>query len=401
MTVNGLQGARSAKVTGLETLQCPQEKGTKAKFETFMELLENHIGLSWPSGADIKHVMKHGKDPHIPQPQDLSDADKKSDWKVIGWTDGVKEYFQRVAVLTENKRNLFSLMYMNLSQITQSKIKCTKGYETANNDMDPMWLKEKLEDIMIEMENDAKPKEMLIDDQMQRVLNMKQGDTESNDIFVKLMMREIKAIEKHSGIFLWGKHQDDTFASDVNKAKLAHRICYKKDMDSAEEKEAKRICKLVLKEKIWAMAILKRSNTGRFQHLLTKLHNDYLMGHNGYPDTVAEVLKLLNHYKPEPEVRQSLPPSSRQPGNRNSSGRSRSPPPQSGNRNGGRRGPSVAFVQASEPPPVLFLQGTNRSWHPHVTCHTCGHKGHYNSDCPLAANERFHRRNQTNATVEE
>ena len=70
-------------------------------------------------------------------------------------------------------------------------------------------------------------------------------------------------------------------------------------MDAPTEKESKEVEKRKLKERIMAMAVLKRADKRGFGNLQIGLKNKYLLGINEYSTTIGDLLKVLNHYKPE------------------------------------------------------------------------------------------------------
>ena len=106
---------------------------------------------------------------------------------------------------------LFSLLHDNLSKLMKSKVKSKKGYAKEEEDKDTIWLLKFLEGVSLNFEED-KPKLLAVDDQMESIMKIKQGDT-TNEDFVKLITKELKVNEKHGGDFLWGKTQDQEYAS--------------------------------------------------------------------------------------------------------------------------------------------------------------------------------------------
>ena len=65
------------------------------------------------------------------------------------------------------------------------------------------WLLNALDEIMVRFE-EVKPKILSLDDQMERIMKMKQGGETTNKDFLKTVTKEIKVYEKHGGNFLWG-----------------------------------------------------------------------------------------------------------------------------------------------------------------------------------------------------
>ena len=99
------------------------------------------------------------------------------------------------------------------------------------------------------------------------------------------------------------------------------------------------------------MAFLLGCDRSRYGKLIEDLENDYLQGRNNYPTTVVAAYNLLTNWKQE-------------------------------NRAGWRppTADGVAFTNADD--------GKKAPIKRNVTCHKCGVKGHYATDCPELAAER-------------
>jgi hypothetical protein len=354
-------------VKGLKTLITPDEGGTKKDYEDFLERIHNHVMITWSWGKDIAHVVKNTEDPSIEEPKDLPTEDEGKKWKVRLWEQAVDRYGSRMATLEGNKEALYALVTSSLSPIAKSKLRGKQGFKKAEEDTDPIWLLTQLEDIMVRFE-EVKPKLLAVDDQMQRIMNMRQGTDSTNEEFVKLLIKELKVYEKHGGDFLWGEKQESDL-DEVLKRKMAdHKTVSGTDMTDEEQKEQVRLIKKELREEIVATAILKRADKKRYGNLLIHMKNNYLMGNNLYPNTVADVLRILDNYEKE------------WPGGvKPSNGDGKNTPP--GDRTQKRTG--VLFAQASEKK-VAYLRGTNNSFFGNITCNLCKIKGHYMSHCPVA-----------------
>ena len=70
-------------------------------------------------------------------------------------------------------------------------------------------------------------------------------------------------------------------------------------MDAPTKKESEEVEKRKLKEHIMVIWVLKRADKRRFGNLQIGLKNKYLLGIDKYPTTIGDLLKILNHYKPE------------------------------------------------------------------------------------------------------
>ena len=384
-SITGTSGGRTSNVEGLKELKCPEEGGTKKEYESFLDKLENFVTIQWPNGSDVGYIVQNARDFPVPEPESQTDEEKKVDWKQRLWSQKVDRYGIRMENMEMNKTALYALIMNNISKIVKSKLRSKTGYEMANASNNPLWLFETLEDIMLNFE-EVKPKVLAIDDQMERIMNLKQNES-SNEDFVKTVSKELKVYEKHGGDFLWGLEQIDGLNERLNKAQLEYKQSNNNlDMPPARIAEERSILKKGLKEEILAMAILKRADPRRYGSLQTTLKNSYLFKDDNYPKTIADTLRVLNNYT------QDLVPLT----NTHADGGGRSGG--SSIRNGGQSASSrgIAFLQTTGGN-CSFLKGTDNGFHPEITCYLCGIKGHYKGNCPVATNSNGAkiRRNRT------
>ena len=192
----------------------------------------------------------------------MTNEEEKVKWKKRLWDQEVDRYGTRCAALEENKEALYAVVMEGVSKITKSKLKSKNGYSAADEANDSLWLLGSLEDIMINFE-EVKPKILAIDDQMERIMRLKQGES-TNEDFLKQVIKELKVYEKHGGDFLWGNVQDSELVNRVASAKARYGVANTNAdgtpaaMPEAQVKEHTAIAKKALKEEIVAMAVLKR-----------------------------------------------------------------------------------------------------------------------------------------------
>ena len=166
-----------------------------------------------------------------------------------------------MARLEDNVGALYSLINDGLSKIMKAKVRGKQGFNKAQEEKDALWMLKTIEDITLNFE-ETKPKFLAIDDQMERIMKVKQGDA-TNEDYIKMVSKELKVYENHGGDFLWGKTQ--VRASAV-RSKLALDEFKRNNnvMATAEEtEEINDFIKKALKEEILAMAFLKRADKKR------------------------------------------------------------------------------------------------------------------------------------------
>ena len=193
-SASGNAGSRLTEVKGLKLLKSPEEGGTKREYQEFLDKLENHVTMAWEEGADIGQVISSGELPDMDMPVDITDEEEKSKLKQRMWILKVDAYVARDAALKGNVIALYALMTTNFSKMIKSKVQSKMGYTKANKANDAIWLLEIVEDIMINFE-DTKPKTTSLDDQMETIMTLRQGD-ESNADFIKLVNKELKVDRK-------------------------------------------------------------------------------------------------------------------------------------------------------------------------------------------------------------
>ena len=115
------------------------------------------------------------------------------------------------------------------------------------------------------------------------------------------------------------------------------------------------------------MTVLKQADKSRYGNLQISLKNSYFLGKHNYPDTIPDVLQVLNNYKTEWTPNTAHPPTS--PGSAGTAGRNS----------------AMSFLQSSDDG-VSFLQATNNSFFPAIICRLCITKGHYQTHFPVVTN---------------
>ena len=352
---------RASEVADLKTLTAPAEGGTKKEYEEFLEIIASHITVNWEEGNDIGELVRYNKEPILPTPKDISDEDQKSRLKLRMWEISVQTYCDRENQLKRNKHALFALIKDGVSKMIRSKLKSKYEFTKSEVNGDVLWLLEALDDIMLNFENN-KPNILALDDQNERIAKLRQKESMGNEVFIKLIQKELKVLEKHGGSYLWGTDQEKEKDQMMNNVLNEYKQTNNKEMPEKDKSDELARIKGIIQEKIISMAIIKRSCTKRYKTLKVDLQNSFLKGRDDYPTTIEDALHLLNNYKCEKTTE--------------SNARSRSA--------------ATSFMQMTGGAniEIKFLKGTNGSFFPEVICRRCGMRGHYQSRCPIAINER-------------
>ena len=105
----------------------------------------------------------------------------------------------KVDLLNENKVSLFSFMVNNVSKITKGKLKSKADFKVKEEQGDVIWLMESLDDIIVKFER-VKPNILSLDDQLERIMLLRQNESTSNEDFIKMVKKEVDIFEKHGGM---------------------------------------------------------------------------------------------------------------------------------------------------------------------------------------------------------
>ena len=382
-------GFRSTTVKGLKQLKAPEEDGTEQDLEDFMTVLTDEVTITWTSGGDLGYFLEALEEPEINEPDPLTAAEENNKRKVKEYDRLMDKYHSRKDDLEANISAMYQLIMSNVSSTMRNKIKATIGHLEASKKKDLAWLMSTVDDIVSGYEEGVAPAELALDDALEHIFEMRQKRTESNEQFVKSMLRSIKAYERRGGPFLWTPANEQELKKFMDKAKLDFTAASpnRNAMTQDQEDNARRVQKKAIKERGIAMSILKRANKERFGDLMNELKNDYLKRPGGspsdaFPKTIGDVLKLLENWQPSSagvRARGLQIDGTRRSTQRPGANRS----PASGTRN-----PGVSFAQSGEgQAQVCFLRGKNDSFFPAITCRLCKIKGHYQSHCPVTKDD--------------
>jgi len=142
------------------------------------------------------------EDPVIPEPKDMTEDEEKVKWRKRLWDQEVDRYGTRCAALEENKGALYAVVMDGVSKIIKLKLKSKTGYSSADKTSCSLWLLGSLEDIMINFE-EVKPMILAIDDQMEWIMRLKQGES-TNEDFLKQVVKDLKCMRNTEAIFFGG-----------------------------------------------------------------------------------------------------------------------------------------------------------------------------------------------------
>ena len=271
-------GFRSTTVKGLKKLKVPEEDGTEQDLEEFLTTLSDELIITWTSGGDLGHVLEEHEEPEIKEPDPLTAEEEKDKRKEKEYDRLMAKFHARKDDLEANVAAMYQLIMSNVSSAMRNKIKATSGHLEASQKKDLVWLRSVLDDIVSGYEEGVAPAKLALDDALEQIFKMRQKKDETNEAFVKTMLRAIKAYERRGGPFLWTPAKEKELKAAMVEAKSDFVAASSAGaaMTREQEDDARRIKRKTVKERSIAMSILKRTDKDRFGDLLKELSNDFL-----------------------------------------------------------------------------------------------------------------------------
>src|SRR5210317_1239711 len=233
------------EVKDIKELKCPEEGGTKQQYDDFLRKVKDQIGVGWMDGELIVEMIESRAETSTVVPADLDGTPTESEKAM--WLEEVKLAAASSRNHKDNKKAFYTLLFSYLSKATRTKVEGTEGYDMATKS--PVWLLATLDDIMMGFEK-VSPTILAMDDQMCRIANLKQKESETNNDFVNGVMKEVKVFNKHGGKFLWGSKQDEELKKELTDAKTRHLADKASKMDDVEVKAATARIKKKIENKI-------------------------------------------------------------------------------------------------------------------------------------------------------
>ena len=327
--------------------KCPDLKGhiydaTDARqsdqfIKTTREIGE-YVGRTYKYGGDIRLAVEKLSSPTIIAPDDHA-VDAGPSAKRI-WEKMIDEYVRRISYLDENIKTLYSLVWGQCSDVIRQKVESHKDYEDIASSGDGIKLLVLLKGISFHFQS-QKYLPHSIHEALKRYYNCSQGRYATTQAYMEHFQNVVDVVTTSGGSIAGHKGVEDTLISklpgEVTRETITD-IQLKKVLEESTERST-------------AIAFLLGCDRSRYGKLIEDLENDFLQGRDNYPTTVVAVYNLLTNWKQENRA--------------------------------GWRAPTadgVAFANADD--------GKKAAKPRNVTCHKCGVKGHYATDCPELAAER-------------
>ena len=203
----------------------------------------------------------------------------------LKYNNQFKEWQARTKELDESLSKTFTIIHGQCNRAMKAKIEEDPKWDTIDSACDPIGLLNIIKSVAHNNETQRNPIVSLILAQ-QRLMNMKQGDNQSNESY-RLKFENQAGIIQNMGAELYQQPalelvSKQTFNKDYNSLKPGEQIQAK---ETATD--------------LWkATLFITNSNPNRFDQLKKELHNQYISGDTKcYPTTFNDAYNRLNQHK--------------------------------------------------------------------------------------------------------
>jgi hypothetical protein len=196
-----------------------------------------------------------------------------------------KEWQYRVTALDESLNKTFTIIHGQCNRAMKAKIEEDPNWEIIDSNCDPLGLLTIIKSIAHNNESQRNPTVSLIQAE-KRLLNMTQGDGQTNDSYRLKFENQASVIENMGGQLYRNSTLD-----------IASNEVYKKDYDKLTDDEKNKIKEAATE--LWkASLFIINSNQSKFDQLKKELHNNYISGDiKSYPSTFNNAYNRLNQHK--------------------------------------------------------------------------------------------------------
>lgn len=253
----------------------------------------------------------------------------------------VKQYYNRLLALQQNKQKLYGILWGQSSSGLQEVIKADEEYADKSSKFDCIWLLEKLNLVSAGVDKKANKYSSLVR-AITAFVTMRQGPTKSNDSFQKRVEANAISMELAGGSHIMFSPQIATIADKTSGA-------------SKEEKE---------KNRFKAIIMILRADPGRYASLQESLFKGVYKGRDEFPETPTEAYDLLQRISSDISLYTT---------GTTRFGRFRF-------RNRHKVG-MVSFMQQGSKGSKHLTPDRDGKVHPEIKCHNCGREGHYANQC--------------------
>ena len=208
-------------------------------------------------GDDLRPIYHKLEEATINKPDDISEEESRSKFKLKKWELTVEHYFEREKQLEQNKNILYGVVWGQSSGAMKAKLQAMKEFKERYATSDCVWLLKAIQSISFSF--DAQRYRILaLDKAKTSYFSCKQGTSKDISEYYKLFKTKVEIIEHH-GVNVW----TDQAIIDDEVNEIDDSITDREEILEATENEKKAATKRA-KDKTIALNFLVRSDAKKY-----------------------------------------------------------------------------------------------------------------------------------------
>ena len=357
--------------------QLHTERKKRGQFQDTLDALKALASTEYKK--EIRYLdplFRKLEEPNIPlpvKPEKIAIKKEDGDYEYVEdpvkmdvYREEVKSYVSKNERLKHTETALYNIAWGQCSRLMKNKLQTNADFEDIEEAHDISSLLKAIRDISHQIDNNISVYESL-DDLLKQFYLYRQQPNEDNAMHLKRFKEYVDVLE-HFGSTVF---EDSSLVKyEMTKAVQAKDARASSDHGSTFKDKAK--------QKYLATCLLRRSNMKVYGQLMRELRDQYLQGHDNYPNTLEKAYSLLQHHscarrnngmtgtsttdRAQQQDRQN--PNDIVPGIQHSQQR---------NLQSGRD--KVAKDKS-------VVRGADGRCNSRILCYHCGHYGHYSDNCP-------------------
>ena len=248
----------------------------KVTFEIFREKMSNFIERKMEYGNEISGIVKTYEDvlktfKKDGLPEKLTGDDADDTMLIAIQKEEISLYVKKKAKMASHIKSIYAKIWGQCSEALQNMIKYLKDYEPNEKKKDVQWLLEELNKITTGIDTFSN-KHLTLLNAIKSFVNMKQGQQESDDSFLKRTKAMVETLKLAGGGHILYSPQLSTALSPHSPS------------EDEKREEVDRMC---------AVHLLQAADPHRYRSLNEELLHASYVGRNEYPTTPANAYELL------------------------------------------------------------------------------------------------------------
>ena len=338
-----------------QVFQLQAEQRKKGQFQETLDQLWIYSSSIYKK--DIKHLkilFTQLEQPQLPKPE-LSSQPSTSDEAIF--KEEIRQYIKDRKSLETTLASLYNVVWGQCSKLLQNKLKSSKHYSNFDNNSDVAALLKEIKTLSNKIEENTSIYDSLHEAKV-KFYRYQQADDDTLADHMRNFKDLCQTIEYHGGDIFFDKDMIEYEVEDDTK----------NNVKKASPKEYR--TRII--EKAKAVAFIKSANRKSYGKLLSSIREQHSFKIDVYPKTLSDAYEMLSSH-----TIHTNPTKSRKDNRTNTTSE------QSNVRSGGDSGlgrSDTSYLQTD------IVAGTDGRTIEHITCYSCGKKGHYADNCPEGSN---------------